>query len=192
MTMNYYQNHAQTFFDGTVDLDMTPLYADFMAHLPEQACVLDAGCGSGRDALAFARKGYNVEAFDASAKLVALARHYSGLPVREMTFDQLNETQKYDGIWCCASLLHVPYNELPAVINTLARALKPGGVWYLSFKYGDSERELAGRRFSDMTESRLTALLAPLPELTIHKMWITQDQRPDHDENWLNALVNKR
>ena len=54
MTMNYYQNHAQTFFDGTVDLDMTPLYADFMAHLPERACVLDAGCGSGRDALAFA------------------------------------------------------------------------------------------------------------------------------------------
>ncbi|MDF7761459.1 class I SAM-dependent methyltransferase [Kosakonia cowanii] len=192
MTMNYYQNHAQTFFDGTVDLDMSPLYADFMVHLPEQACVLDAGCGSGRDALAFARKGYNVEAFDASAELVALARHYSGLPVKEMTFDQLNETQKYDGIWCCASLLHVPYNELPAVINTLARALKPGGIWYLSFKYGDSERELAGRRFSDMTETRLTALLAPLPELIIHKMWITQDQRPDHDESWLNALVNKR
>ena len=57
MTMNYYQNHAQTLFDGTVDLDMSLLYADFMAHLPEQACVLDAGCGSGPGAPALRRTG---------------------------------------------------------------------------------------------------------------------------------------
>ena len=50
MTLHYYQNHAQDFFDGTVNVDMTPLYEAFTQHLTHGARVLDAGCGSGRDA----------------------------------------------------------------------------------------------------------------------------------------------
>lgn len=192
MTLNYYQNNAQTFFDGTVNVDMSTLYKSFTRHLIPGAQVLDAGCGSGRDAKAFHEMGYQVEAFDASSEMVALASQHSGLLVKQMTFGDMDAKERYDGIWCCASLLHVPVQELPAVMQDLANALKPGGIWYVSFKYGDSEREKDGRRFTDMNETSLKALLEASPEIEIESLWTTQDKRPERDEIWLNALLRKR
>ncbi|EOV8145676.1 class I SAM-dependent methyltransferase [Cronobacter dublinensis] len=192
MTQNYYQTHSQAFFDGTVAVDMSSLYAAFTPHLPAGARVLDAGCGSGRDALAFHRMGYAVDAFDASRELVALARAHSGLPVKEMTFHDVDAIERYDGIWCCASLLHLSHDELPGAMQKLSDALKPGGVWYLSFKYGEGEREQQGRRFTDMNEARLTALLAAFPALSPLALWVTQDKRPERREQWLNGLLVKR
>lgn len=192
MTLNYYQNNAQTFFDGTVNVDMSALYETFTCHLPLGAKVLDAGCGSGRDAKAFHEMGYQVEAFDASSEMVALAIQHSGLSVQQMTFADVDAKEKYDGIWCCASLLHVPAQELPTVMQNLTTALKPDGIWYVSFKYGDGEREKDGRKFTDMNEASFQALLETTPEVEIESLWTTQDKRPERDEIWLNALLRKR
>lgn len=192
MTLNYYQNNAQTFFDGTVNVDMSSLYESFTRHLPPGANVLDAGCGSGRDAKAFHEMGYQVEAFDASSEMVALAMQHTGLSVQQLTFADVTAQQQYDGIWCCASLLHVPAQELRSVMQKLAYALKPSGIWYVSFKYGDSEREKEGRRFTDMNESSLERLLEAVPQIAIETMWTTQDKRPNRDETWLNALLRKQ
>jgi SAM-dependent methyltransferase len=182
MTLHYYQNHAQDFFDGTVNVDMTPLYEAFTQHLPHGARVLDAGCGSGRDAKAFHEMGYQVDAFDASSAMVELARQHTGLPVQLMTFSEIDGKAQYDGIWCCASLLHVPSSELPAVMQKLADALKPGGVWYVSFKYGNGERVQGERRFTDLDEEGLRELLKAVPGMEIASLWVTQDNRPDRDE----------
>lgn len=191
MTINYYQNHAQRFFADTINVDMASLYAPFITYLPPGARVLDAGCGSGRDARAFAEMGYQVEAFDASSEMVRLATQHSGLAVKQMTFSDVDATDRYDGIWCCASLLHVEAHALPQAMRTLAQALKPGGIWYVSFKYGEQEREKEGRHFSDFTESTLTALVNGLAGVQVASMWTTQDKRPDRDETWLNALLRK-
>lgn len=191
MTMDYYSQHAETFFSGTVDVDMASLYQPFVAELPAQGRVLDAGCGSGRDSRAFAGLGYDVDAFDASPEMVAMASQHSGLAVRQMRFAEVEAISRYDGIWCCASLLHVPSAELPDAMHRLARALKPGGIWYVSFKYGEGERAKEGRRFTDLNETGLTALVEPLADVQIARMWITEDKRPDRDEIWLNALLSK-
>lgn len=192
MTLNYYQNNAQVFFNGTVNVDMSSLYESFTRLLLPGSQVLDAGCGSGRDSKAFIEMGYQVEAFDASSEMVALASQHTGLSVQQMTFADVEAQQQYDGIWCCASLLHVPSQELPSVMQKLANALKPGGVWYVSFKYGDSEREKDGRQFTDMNEASLGALLETMPEIEIETLWTTKDKRPERDEIWLNALLRKR
>lgn len=192
MTLNYYQNNAQNFFDGTVNVDMSALYETFTFHLPQGAKILDAGCGSGRDAKAFHEMGYQVEAFDASSEMVALAIQHSGLSVQQMTFADVDAKEKYDGIWCCASLLHVPAQELPTVMQNLTYALKPDGIWYVSFKYGDGERKKDGRKFTDMNEASFQALLETTPEVEIESLWTTQDKRPERDEIWLNALLRKR
>ena len=155
MNDNYYRSNAQRFYDETVDVNMSALYQPFVACLPPGARILDAGCGSGRDVKAFSQMGFTVEAFDASAELVMMARQFSGKAVELGRFQDITEVERYDGIWCCASLLHVPEAELPGVMALLARALKPGGIWYLSFKYGSGEREKDGRRFTDMNEARL-------------------------------------
>ncbi|ASQ75473.1 type 11 methyltransferase [Enterobacter hormaechei] len=192
MTLHYYQNHAQDFFDGTVNVDMTPLYEAFTQHLPHSARVLDAGCGSGRDAKAFNEMGYQVDAFDASSAMVELAKQHTGLPVQLMTFSEIDGKAQYDGIWCCASLLHVPSSGLPAVMQRLADALKPGGVWYVSFKYGNGERVQGERRFTDLNEMELRRLLNNMTEIDIFSQWITKDNRPDRDELWLNAILKKK
>lgn len=189
MSIDYYQRHAQRFFEDTVNVDMSALYQPFLAPLPAGGRILDAGCGSGRDAQAFHQLGYQVDAFDASSEMVARATALSGLPVQCLRFDQLTAVEQYDGIWCCASLLHMPAGELPGVMTILARALKPGGVWYLSFKLGSGEREVDGRIFTDLDKSRIEMLLAELPQLSLSSCWQTTDNRPVNATQWLNAIV---
>ena len=192
MTLKYYQDNAQTFFDGTVNVDMSSLYEAFIRHLAPGARVLDAGCGSGRDAKAFLEMGYQVEAFDASPAMVDLAREHTGLPVKVMSFADVDWKEEFDGIWCCASLLHVPAVELPGVMRRLADALKLGGVWYVSFKYGEGEREVDGRRFTDMDEDDLNTLVSSLTAMEVGEVWLTQDKRPDRKEIWVNGILRKK
>jgi SAM-dependent methyltransferase len=189
---DYYQQHADTFFDDTVEVDMTPLYGPFLPLLAEGAAILDAGCGSGRDSLAFAKLGYSVTAFDASPALVALAEQHSGQPVHCLRFQDMTWRDAFDGIWACASLLHVPTVDLPDVMGRLRAALKPGGILYASFKYGSGERAHHGRRFTDLDEPGLAALLEQVPGLEPVETWTTSDRRPGREsERWLNSLLRR-
>ena len=99
MTINYYQQNADSFVASTVAVDMTSLYAPFIGAIEPNGLILDAGCGSGRDAKAFADMGYRVEAFDASPAMVERAAQHSGLAVRQATFQNISESARYDGIW---------------------------------------------------------------------------------------------
>ncbi|WP_303903442.1 class I SAM-dependent methyltransferase [Thiohalomonas denitrificans] len=189
---DYYEQHATSFFRDTVAVEMAPLHGPFLKHLPANGHILDAGCGSGRDARAVLELGYRVTAFDSAPTLAALATEHLGQSVQVLRFEELSWHDKFDGIWACASLLHVPRRELPNVFQRLANALKPGGVLYCSFKYGTGEREAGGRRFTDLDEAGLRQLLPETGGLTLIEMWQTGDQRPDRrDERWLNALLRK-
>lgn len=191
MNDDYYQYNAQRFYDDTVDVDMSAVYKPFQRHLKPGARILDAGCGSGRDTKAFSDMGFKVEAFDASAELVERAKRLTGKHVKVMRFQDLTAVKQYDGIWCCASLLHVPEKELPEVMKLLARALKPGGVWYLSFKYGRGEREKDGRCFTDMDEEGIRKITRESEALTLTEMWTTKDRRTERDDVWINAVLKK-
>ncbi|TMS80214.1 class I SAM-dependent methyltransferase [Pseudoalteromonas sp. S554] len=189
-TLTYYNNNAQTFSDSTLNVDMSALYAEFLPHVKQHGHILDAGCGSARDAAYFKNQGFTVSAFDASPALAKLASNYLQQPVEIKTFQELECVNKYDGIWCCASLLHVPKAELSQVFLKLQNALKPNGVLYVSFKYGTQERVHNGREFTDLNEDGLTALITHHTELKIIKQWQTVDQRPEREsEVWLNALI---
>ncbi|UNT61745.1 class I SAM-dependent methyltransferase [Acinetobacter towneri] len=191
-TSNYYNQHAQAFFENTYQVEMESLYAPFLRYLPEQALILDLGCGSGRDTLAFKKKGYQVEAIDYSAKLVEKARELTGIEVRQQSFYELNEVAKYDGIWACASLLHCERDRLTEVLARIFKALKPNGVCYMSFKYGTTDREKDGRSFTDLDENQAKALLDQLDGNEILEQWITVDKRPERNEKWLNILWKKK
>jgi 2-polyprenyl-3-methyl-5-hydroxy-6-metoxy-1,4-benzoquinol methylase len=186
----YYEDHAQVFFEDTVALDLSPLYTRFLERLPVGGHLLDAGCGAGRDARAFLERGYTVTAFDASAALARLASAHCGLPVPVLRIQDIAWQEQFDGIWTCASLLHVPWPELPEVLRRLAIALKPGGILYASFKHGQGEREHQGRRFTDLDEVGLAYLLQAAPYFTILETWVTADRRPERaGEQWFNLLL---
>jgi SAM-dependent methyltransferase len=166
-------------------------HARFLAHVPAGGAVLDAGCGSGRDAAAFAGAGYVVTAFDGSAELVRLATAATGLPVRRMTFADMDWDAAFDGVWACATLLHLPLAELPAAFARIAGALKPGGVFYASFKEGDVERFARGRHFTDLTGPMLAELLAGSGLVPLES-WRSVDGRPDRDvEFWTCAIARR-
>lgn len=192
-TIAYYDKSADAFEEQTADLDMSAIQLRFLAHLPPSGTILDAGCGVGRDALFFAQRGYRVTAFDASAEMVARARRRVGglADVRQMGFEDVDWVDTFDGIWACASLLHVATAELPGVTRRLVTALRPGGAWYLSFKYGEGERYSRGRRFTDQTERTLREALNGLA-VEVVDSWVAGDIRAGRsDEPWLNAVVRK-
>ena len=188
-TLNYYAQNADQFVSSTRDADMRPHRERFLRLLPPGAHILDFGCGSGRDTKAFLDRGYVVTAVDGSEQLCALASAYTGIPIRRMLFRDLDDVDCYDGIWASASLLHVPFNDLPAIFRRMITALKPGGIIYSSFKYGSFEGNRGGRYFTDLTEEKSAELLRGLPELTLLDQWITNDVRPSRsDERWLNLI----
>jgi len=191
MTLEFYNQNAESFFNDTIQVDMSELYRPFIQRVKPSGRILDAGCGSGRDAKAFLEKGFQVDAMDASVEMVKLATQYTGLPVKQQTLESVTDIEAYDGIWACASLLHLPESMLPKVFTQFEAALKPKGVWYMSFKYGNGEREKDGRVFTDLNEERLQELLCHCPSLTLVEQWVTVDQRPGRDERWLNVVVCK-
>jgi SAM-dependent methyltransferase len=191
-TVAYYEAHAEAFVRDTIGVDMTPLYEPFLALLPPGGHILDAGCGSGRDARAFKQLGYAVTAFDASPALARLASLLIGQPVEVLRLQELEHEAMFDGVWACASLLHVPRAELGGVLGRFNRSLRPSGVVYLSVKEGDGDEVRDSRAFTNFSVNSLTKALAGQTSMQVLNVWRTFDQRPDRgQETWVNALVRK-
>ena len=191
-TIEYYNQNADMFAQGTRLVDFTVVQERFAKMLPAGSRILDFGCGSGRDAKYFLEKGYRVEATDGSSELCKLASVFAGIEVKEMLFQDLDVSGKYEGIWACSSILHLSKKELLPVIRKMCDALKDNGVIYTSFKYGDFEGERNGRYFTDFTEDTFDKFIKVIPELTIEEAWITSDVRPGRgEEKWLNLILRK-
>jgi DnaJ-domain-containing protein 1 len=71
--------------------------------------------------------------------MVEAAQALTWLPVSQMRFQEIEWVEEFDGIWACASLLHEPKAEMDAVWRRMIKAVKPGGVWFMSFKKGRGE-----------------------------------------------------
>lgn len=192
ISTEFYERNADSFYGDTVTTDMALLYERFLPHVRPAGRILDAGCGSGRDTLAFLRRGFQVDAFDGSSEMVRRASALTGIEVGLRTFESLIDTpllEKYDGIWCCASLLHVERERLPSVMGALCRGLAPDGIMYVSFKHGETDRVKDGRHFTDLTEERLELILAEMGSCKLCERWVTDDQRPGRSDRWLNAII---
>ncbi len=190
-TIDYYNKHAEEFTASTFEVDMESLYRPFLAELPGGTRILDVGCGSGRDTLAFKKKGYHVDAIDYSEELVKKASRLTGIPIKLKSFYEVDDYEAYDGIWACASLLHCERTRLKEVIGKLLSALKPNGMLYMSFKYGNGDRQKDGRQFTDLDEVQAKALLGQFDRVQQIQQWITIDQRPERQEKWLNLIWKK-
>lgn len=188
-THRYYEDKAEEYLARTSQLDMESLYKPFLELIPAGGTILDAGCGPGRDVLAFLKQGFRVTAFDASEKMVEIASTQTGVAALQMRFQELKYEQEFDGIWACASLLHVPFCELEDVLTRFRRALKTGGICFMSFKQGNGERFEDGRRFIDFTEATLQQKLADISGLSILRTWGTEDQAGRSGVQWVNALI---
>ncbi|MFC1849826.1 class I SAM-dependent methyltransferase [candidate division CSSED10-310 bacterium] len=191
-TVAYYNKYAQDYCDNTIHLNMSVFYEAFLGLVPPGGKILDAGCGSGRDTLYFKKCGYVVVAFDYASEIVKYASKIIAQPVLKMSFQELNFSNEFDGIWACASLLHVAKRDITSVMNKLIRALKKNGALYLSVKQGHKEVIRTGRFFNCYTATDLKTLMSQFPEITIIEQWQTVDVREGREKDfWQNMLVQK-
>lgn len=191
-TLNYYNENASSFIEGTQNASMVETLEEFIRYLPLKGRVLDLGCGSGRDSKYLLQHGFSVDAMDGSDELCQAATNFTGIQVKKMDFLDLNEIQTYDGIWACASILHLPYQNFPLMFARIFQALRKNGVVYVSFKYGSFEGMRNGRYFTDMTEEKLAYVLEKISDFFIIRQWISSDIREGReDEKWLNLILRK-
>ncbi len=188
----YYNENAKKYFESTVSLDMEVFYNHFLKHIPSGGKILDAGCGSGRDTLAFIKRGFEVIAFDSSDEMIRMATLYTGQKILKLRFEELTYTEEFEGIWASASLLHLTRLKLNSVLDKLSHALKQKGAIYISFKYGTKEGPRDGRWFTDYTEELFSDLITSQDDLSIDEIWLTSDIRPGREkEKWLNVILIK-
>lgn len=190
-TIDYYNQNADSFIQGTVSVDFKETQDKFLMLLAGKK-VLDFGCGSGRDTKYFLNAGLDVVAIDGSEELCKSASAYTGIHVKHMLFQELDEVDCYDGIWACSSILHLTKDELRIVMNKMSRAIKPNGIIYTSFKYGNFEGERNGRYFTDFTLEAFKDFAKDVKEIAIEEYWITGDVRTGREEEkWLNLILRK-
>lgn len=192
MPIKFYNDNAEEFFDNTVNADMSATYKVFEEKLLEKTGeILDLGCGSGRDAKYFLNKGFKVTALDLSPVLAEKASQFIGQKVIVADMKDLNFQDRFIGIWACASLLHLKEEDILETLKRCYKALKKGGIFYASFKYGENNYEKDGRSFTCFTREKFLDLTKNL-EFSYHEIFETGDVRPGREkERWLNVILKK-
>lgn len=190
ITLDYYNSHAESFTANTQLIDFSEIQQIFLHYVPKFGSILDLGCGAGRDSKAFLNAGYLIDAIDGSKEICKIAEAYIGQPVTCAKFQEFTPEKSYDGIWACASLLHLTLEEITALLKILSEHLSPNGCIYMSFKYGDFSGYMNGRFFQYLTEASLQDLIDTIPNLSVIETKITQDLRPGREnDKWLNAFL---
>lgn len=190
-TLDYYKNNAAIYVQSTLGCMMDAAINEFVKSVEKGGLILDFGCGSGRDSKVFMQKGYEVDPVDGTEEICAIASEYLGKSVRHMYFEDLCDKDLYDGVWASASILHLPYERLKFVLARIYKALKSGGAFYVSFKYGEFEGLRDSRYYTDVTEDKFLKLIEGIG-FSVKKIWKSDDVRLDRSGDvWLNAILIK-
>lgn len=195
-TLQYYIDNAEEYAQKTAEVDMSNVLDVFVRKIPAKGRILDLGCGSGRDSKTFIGMGYTVTALDGSTELCRIASDYTGLSVRCLMFQDLDYDNAFEGIWACSSLHHLSRDQLNETLPKVIRALKPGGILYTCFKYGESDYiDEKERHFTCATEQSVYNLVEVVrDDIDINEMnvWITGDNLNGRDLRWVNVIVAKK
>ena len=187
---NYYDINAKEYIESTINCDMSFHYQKFLKYLPKTGKILDVGFGSGRDMIYFKSLGYEVEGIDTSLEFVKNMKE-QGFNVKLESACEINFKNEFDGIWACASLLHIKREQLEEVIIKCINALKENGVLYCSFKYGDKEVKRDNRYFNYINEDIINTI-SKNNNLKIVELYKSTDVREERkNEEWINILLKE-
>lgn len=190
-TLQFYRSNARSYADWA-KAPSTRLRG-FLALLPSGGSILELGCGAGNHSAVMLAEGFSVRATDGSPEMAEIASQRLGHPVEAMRFDQLDAHEAYDGVWASACLLHVPRDELAGILGRIHRALKPSGVFYASYKMGESDgRDSLGRYYSYVSPEWLDATYASTgPWITLSSETSVIQSFDETPANMMNLVVRK-
>jgi len=192
-TLNYYDNNIESYkemwlndFSKNYNFEIPNI---FLSYLSENCHILDLGCGTGRDSKYFIDKGYEVTSIDGSKEMCKIAKSLLNREVEQINFLDINYKNEFDGIFACASLLHLSNEDLIIVLKKISNALKTNGILYTCFKYGNSTRVDNGRFYNDMNEQKFLDIIKNIEDLIIIRTWITEQYKSD--TKFLNYVIKK-
>ncbi len=188
-TLASYEAHAAAYAARSQAEDLARGWSSFIRSLLPPACLLDLGCGAGRDLAYFRNRGYRVVGLDRSAGLLAQAAAYvPGVPLtlgdaRTLPF----RSGAFDGVWACASLLHLPREALPTALAEVRRVLRGGGVFYAALKAGSGtdSNDTFGERFFTLYQPPELVLLLDAAGFSLRELWL----ETAGTVTWINTLA---
>lgn len=182
-------------------VDVSALRQAFMSYVPAGAPILDAGCGTGRDLVAFHDAGYNAVGIDLSEELLDIAT--DACPKAMTVKSDVRRTpfndHRFFGVWAMASLVHLSHSEVEEALAEFKRVLVAGGWLLVTLKAGGgiscSWRNSCGwegdRWFSYWAPEQAHAMIERAgfgPSIDLLETEGITDQG-SIGGNWINALV---
>lgn len=188
-TDEYYIVNAKKYISEdseTFNVSMREHYLFFEEYLQENDNILDIGFGSGRDSLFFSSK-YNVTSIDVIPDFIQHGKEIGLNNVYLQRIENIDYENMFNGIWACASLLHLNNEYLSKAIDKIIISSRKDCIFYSSFKYGDSEETIEGRYFNNMNENNFYKMFNR-KQFKILKIDITEDKL-NRKNRWLNAYI---
>ena len=190
VTLNHYQLSAESFWLGTYNHDVSQNINAFLDVLPKDKVldILDFGCGPGRDLLTFKKMGHQPMGLDGSKAFCKMAQRHSGCAVLQQQFLSLSLGEaQFDGVFANASLFHVPRQELNGVLTACHRALRPGGILFMSNPRGNAEG-WQGDRFASYMEFEETESALEQTGFSVLHHYYRPEGKPRNQQPWLAIL----
>jgi ubiquinone/menaquinone biosynthesis C-methylase UbiE len=201
-TINWYDANAEKYAADSDGITFESTARQFLEKLNPNPKVLEAGCGSGRDAITLSELGAEVTGVDASEGLIAVAKKKSldieFLVGNFLDLPFLDET--FDGVWSHASLVHLDtISDVKSALSEFYRVLKIEGYLYVLVKKQNGEEKTAvvsdslsnhNRFFRYYTEEELQTLLEEVG-FTITEVKTEEDVHGRNEVTWLKLLAKK-
>lgn len=196
LTRRFYESNATTYAEATWRLSMDEQVSNFAARLPSGATVVDLGCGAGRDLKAFADRGFFAVGLDVAAPLARIAQQHSECPVVVADLRDLPlASERFDGVWAAASLLHLTRNDVSQALAEIFRVTKPGGLFFASMKAGHGERaDEQGRWYSyyDADQWQSLLKLAGFQSISLHSSVQHTGALTPISTTWISSIARKK
>lgn len=190
-TIGFYTDNAGAYTSRGQAPDR-PHLEKFLASLPNGAIILELGCGGGQDSEFMLAAGFDVHPTDGTPEIAKAAEARLGVPVRTLLFENIEDSERYDGVWANACLLHVPRAALPGIIGRIHRALKPSGVFYASFKSGEAEgRDTLGRYYNYPSKAWLEGVYGQFDWTTVEITYRHGSGYDNMPTDWLHVTATK-
>ena len=192
-TIRTYDKYAEKYFQINNSIDeIKNLLEIFVENLNGEK-ILDVGCGHGRDAKFFSDLGCEVKGIDLSEKLLEIARknapkaEFYLMDMRNLAFP----SDYFDGIWACASFLHIPKKDSRKTLDEFYRVLKQNGLLYLSVKEGCSEGFVKSAQYGNEERYFVFYNSKELRELVEGKFKVFNEIIEKKKDNWINIFARK-
>ena len=191
-TRRYYEDNAEDYINKTSNADLSRQYQRFLKYLPPSGHIMDLGCGSGRDIHYFLQQNYLVDALDSSRKFCEFVNKKLGIEAINCKIQDWKTDKKYDGVWACASLLHLDAREFNSFLENLPMYLKPNGVLFASVKNGiKTGLSNDGRFYENYSEDFIRKTVKKIPGLSLQELWFSKDTLERNNFRWMNFIILK-